>query len=333
MDSLLKQPNPMLMKGDLAINWKSFKQLFNIYMTASNGNALPAERRAALLLHVMGPEALNILDSFQLTETEMVDPKTIIERFDQYFIPKTNISIERHKFHSRVQAPNESFEEFQAELTKMAVKCNFGNLKDELIKDRILCGIRDIKLKNRLLSEDNFDLNKMAKICKAAEETLKHMSALQPEIEVNELRRHKNRESYRQQNAHPKSTYQEGSYQPNNGRRNMQKNGRVVQYGKSRTVCSKCGYKHPYSKCPAYGVACNKCKQKNHFAKRCDIVKELHNIQSSESAEQEELVLSVNCPNNINKDWYAVLYVAECNSDIKFKIDTGAHINVLPECL
>ncbi|KAE8738913.1 hypothetical protein FOCC_FOCC015591 [Frankliniella occidentalis] len=33
--------------------------------------------------------------------------------------------------------------------------------------------------------------------------------------------------------------------------------------------CSKCGYSNDYGKCPAYGKACIKCKELNHFASRC----------------------------------------------------------------
>lgn len=46
--------------------------------------------------------------------------------------------------------------------------CNFGNLKDSLIRDRIICGISDLKIQDRLLREPNLDLSKCINICNAA---------------------------------------------------------------------------------------------------------------------------------------------------------------------
>lgn len=281
-------------------------------MLASNGNSLPAERRAALLLHIVGHEAVEIYQSFQLTDEEKKDPEKIIKKFDDYCIPKTNITIERHKFHCRVQARGESFEAFYAELVKMAALCDFGNLKDDLVKDRILCGINDSRVKNRLLREDNLDLSKTIKICKAAEESVRHITTLQPAAEVHDVERFVKKNNFNSKNTKGRQQSSDNNKKPSAG-------------------CSKCGTKHQYARCPAYKNVCHKCKGENHFAKMC----KRKVVQTVEEVDNSNQLLTVHCSNDVtnSKDWFALIYVKEIHSNVKFKIDTGAQINVLPASL
>ncbi|KAB0789999.1 hypothetical protein PPYR_15712, partial [Photinus pyralis] len=123
------------------------------------------------LLHCVGEEAREVFESFDLTEEEVKDPDAIIKKFEGYFVPEVNQSMERHRFNTRSQAKNENIEAYLADLRKIASNCNFGNLKNELIKDRIVCGVHDKRVKDRLLREQDLTLEKAVAICKAAEVT------------------------------------------------------------------------------------------------------------------------------------------------------------------
>ena len=46
-------------------------------------------------------------------------------------------------FNKRNQIPDESAEHFITVIHRMAENCEFGNMKDELIHDRIVVGIRE----------------------------------------------------------------------------------------------------------------------------------------------------------------------------------------------
>lgn len=333
MDSLLKQPAPMSMSGDLSINWKKFNEQFEIYMLASNGDALPAPRKAALLLHIIGYEALEIYRSFQLTNEEKQDPEVIKQKFEAYFVPKTNVSIERHKFHTKVQAQGESFDAFHAELVKMASLCEFGNLKDDLIKDRIICGVIDVRVKNRLLREEDLTLTKTIKICKAAEECNKNITTLQPNVEVQAMTSHHQKKTTTQNKNKNYNNSGTVSYNSAVSRKPVNKvEYNHYQRNKNKNKCGRCGYNHPHGKCSAFGALCGKCNKYNHFTKMCR-VRELHNVENTENnIVSEQLVLTVNSNvDNIVKDWYATLFIENCNRYVKFKIDSGAQVNVLPE--
>ena len=58
--------------------------------------------------------------------------------------------IEHTKFNKRSQLPDEPVEQFITSLYNLAADCNFGELKDKLIRDRIVVRIRDASLLERL---------------------------------------------------------------------------------------------------------------------------------------------------------------------------------------
>ena len=67
--------------------------------------------------------------------------------------------IECAKFNKHSQLPDEPVEQFIASLYNTA-DCNFRELKDELICDRIVVGIRDVSLSERLQMDPQLMLEK-----------------------------------------------------------------------------------------------------------------------------------------------------------------------------
>lgn len=90
------------------------------------------------------------------------------------------------------------------------------------------------------------------------------------------------------------------------------------------TVCMSCGRSHNRYQCPAYGRQCLKCNKFNHFARMCNgNVYEM--CLEEQDAAADQVVYSFN---KSFSDWSTVLKINEC--DIRFKLDTGADVNVLP---
>ena len=77
----------------------------------------------------------------------------IKDRFEQYFIPKRNVTYDIYIFNTRTQKDNENIDKYYTELKKLAKKCEFGELKDSLTKDRIIIGMKDTALRRRFLQE------------------------------------------------------------------------------------------------------------------------------------------------------------------------------------
>ena len=71
-------------------------------------------------------------------------------KFDSFFSVRNNVVIEHTKFNKRSQLPDEPVEQFITSLYNLAADCNFGELKEKLIRDRIVVRIRDASLSERL---------------------------------------------------------------------------------------------------------------------------------------------------------------------------------------
>lgn len=167
----LSPPKEFIITGDLGRNWKAWKENFKVYLSASGCINKEKEIQAAVLLHSIVREVTEILNLLSIMDEQKKDSDGIITMLDGYFIPKTNLSFACHKFNTRVQLPNENFDNFLNELRKLAADCDFGTLHDRLIKDIIVYGVKDQRIKDRLLREADLDLTKAANIYKAAERT------------------------------------------------------------------------------------------------------------------------------------------------------------------
>lgn len=64
--------------------------------------------------------------------------------------------------------PVEPLEKFIVDLKILASTCNFGTLWDLLVRDRIICGIRNSKLREDLLKVADLDLDKCINACRAS---------------------------------------------------------------------------------------------------------------------------------------------------------------------
>ena len=100
-----------------------------------------------------------------------------------------------------------------------------------MIRDRIVFGVSDIRLKERLLRESSeLTLEKAASLCRAAEESAKQLKEL------------------RKQNVDPSEPEVHVVKKPTRGELLFD--------------CNRCGTKHAVRYCPAFGKPCHKCKRK-----------------------------------------------------------------------
>ena len=70
-----------------------------------------------------------------------------------HFLPKTNDINERYIFNTADQMSNESFDDYLCRLRELAKTCEFGDIMDEMIRDRIVLGTKDQSVRGRLLKE------------------------------------------------------------------------------------------------------------------------------------------------------------------------------------
>ena len=126
--------------------------------------------KASVFLHVVGEDALEVYNNFQFQDdANKMELDKILEKFEDYCIPKRNVTFERHRFFTCVQKTGETVDQYVTDLRNRSKTCEFGELTDSLIKDRLVCGIPDNSLRERLLREQDLDLGKALRMCRAAE--------------------------------------------------------------------------------------------------------------------------------------------------------------------
>ena len=99
------------------------------------------------------------------------DSECLKRKFRDICNPQSNRTMERCKLHSRNQKQGESIESFISNLRIKAKNCHFGDLTDELICDRIMCGINSDSLRKTLLRDSELKLAKAISICRINELT------------------------------------------------------------------------------------------------------------------------------------------------------------------
>lgn len=331
----LKPPHHLSFEGNIAENWKQFKQLFEIFMIASGYKEKTSEVRAAIFLNIVGEEAIEKFNTFDLSDAERKDAEKVMKAMEDYCMPKSNESVDRHIFFNRKQNPGESFDEFLTSVKKLSSTCNFGDLKDSLIRDRIVSGIFDKNLKDRLLREDNLTLEKCIKMCKTSELAEHQIKTMNPENKIDAVKNkgfvyNKNASKFNKSKEYDNSRFY-GNKKPNKSTNSKPSNTTNV-------FCGRCGKSHFNFSCPAYGKTCIRCKKQNHFAKMCKSANK-RNINSLDLEEEfkncavssnNEFVLgTVDNYAMKNADWYEKLKV-NIYKYLYVKLDTGAQCNVLP---
>ena len=116
----------------------------------------------------MGDEADDILRSFALSEEDKKKYDVVKGKFDVHFDTRKNVIFERAKFNKKVQEDGEPVDDFITALYSLVEHCNYGALRDEMIRDRVVVGVRDDALSLKLQMNTKLTLEEaVATVCQA----------------------------------------------------------------------------------------------------------------------------------------------------------------------
>ena len=324
-----RSPNPMEFEGgNLADKWKKWKQKFLIFMDAAIKDGETEKRKLAILLNLIGEKGQQIFNTFKVVreEAKLAD---VLKLYGDYCEPKKNLVFERFQFYSVKQSPSQSMENFVTEVKTRAASCEFKE-EDNMVRDRLVMGVCNSQLQERLLLEADLTLKKCEEIIRTYGVSKQQVEMMSQEGSSHDAVVDKIKIS---QKHHTVKNQVKRNY------KNFQ--SQVPNYhNKSKITdksCSKCGRTHEFKKCFAYGKMCNFCKKMNHFESCCLIKGNMKFKNVNEVVEKEECfyVESMNFEsenfdvnNKIEKEWLEIVVIN--NKTFRFKLDTGAQCNVLP---
>ena len=260
-------------------NWSKWKRRFERYRQASGLIKQPNEDQVSLLLYCMGDTADDILATLKIDESKATYEE-VITALGEYFDVRKNTIVERAKFNRRQQRPGEPIEKFIQDVYKLAEDCEYGSLKDELIRDRLVAGVADEGLSDHMQRKSKLTLIEAVRICRQSE-ARKQDRGLVRGNGVSESQSANNVDYVSKPNAAQRSgrRYQ-GPTQGNTYRSNVSRSARNVHVNReannTRTStrptnqCQWCGKEyHPRKHCPAKNAKCKQCNKPGHYAVVC----------------------------------------------------------------
>ena len=88
-------------------------------------------------------EAESVLASTHITSEERQKYDTVVAKLNGYFKVRKNVIFERARFNRRNQLAGESAEQYITTLYSLVENCEYGELTSQMIRDRLVVGIRD----------------------------------------------------------------------------------------------------------------------------------------------------------------------------------------------
>ena len=104
-------------------------------------------------------------------EADKADPDKLIDVFEKHCIGEVDEVYERYVFHRRQQELCESLDVFLSDLRRLVKSCDYSNVEQSTIRDRIVIGIGHDATRKKLLQTRKLDLSKAIDICRSAEST------------------------------------------------------------------------------------------------------------------------------------------------------------------
>ena len=159
----------------------------------------------------------------------------LVKLVREYFHPRWSEIVQRFHFNSRVRQSNKTIAAFVAELRKLSEFSNFGDKLDEMLRDRIVCGINHLGMQRHLLSETDLTLAKTLEVAQGLEAAEKSLKVMQ-EVEQK-----------------PLVTVQR------------------IQQQKTKPIqnCYRCGGQHIAQTCFFRDKECHVCHKRGHISKMC----------------------------------------------------------------
>ena len=286
--------------------WKKFKRAWTNYSLATELNKKSEAIQVATLLTVIGEEAREVFSTFTGWDNEEAKAKIepVLAKFEEYYQPRKNVPFERYRFNRRMQEPGESYDQYRTALLKLAEGCNFQTITpDEILRDRLVFGIKDNRARERLLRKSKLTLADTDEICHPAESMLAQIKVVDDSTgtAVNAIKPDQE-----------------------------QSNAKTSGDGRGPRECWNCGRKHEHFKreqCPAYGKICNKCHKPNHFAVKCRSKQSTKSIKAVD--EGDEIFQTQVSEISIDDSQFVTLKL-ESGNYLRFQVDTGAQCNVVP---
>ena len=297
-------------------DWDSYVERVDQYFAV---NEIGNEKKAPAILSLMGPKTYALLKSLCSPDKPGEQSyDNIVKKLKDHLNPKPLEIAERFRFHKRDQKEDESVGDFVAIIRKLTTHCNFGAFQDDMLRDRLVCGLKSEQIQNKLLTQEDLTFAKALSIAIAAE------TASKDAIEL------RSRSS-----AIHKLEKSNGSH--TNARNRPSAQGK----------CYRClGKNHSPNDCYFKSTVCNRCQKTGHIQRACKEAgkpgsrkkdrkrnnKSVHQLNdSSDNSSTESECFHLSMHSLLQKNSNAIWVEPKINGrKVKMELDTGSAVSVMP---
>ena len=220
----------------------------------------------------------------------------------------------------RKQEEGEPVDAFVTDLYALAEHCSFGALHDEMIRERLVVGLLSARLSEKFQLDAELTLEKaitqvrQAEAIKFQQSVIRGEGAGKPDIPVGSVNKRR--------------PYQRPRYAPG-----PRQNKSPTQSNPApSSTCTRCGLtpRHDRAQCPARDAECRKCRKRGHYQKMCRSNTQADVAGVQESTEAEVPFLGAIGSERRNP-WEVTVSLNK--KPVKFQIDSGAEVTVVPDSM
>ena len=263
---------------DCGLEWRKWLRSFETMIRASRIEE--DEWKKDLLLHYAGAKVQELFDTLpEIPSPKLRGPRPNVTHYtpnmtayeeaicklNAFFLPKENVTYERHLLRQMRQKPNETIDMFSIRLRMQGDRCAFGDKFEENIKDQIIENCKSTALRRELLKRGDASLGKILRTAKifetVSEQEKSFLGEPTPKAQVEDVHQIQTKPWVKQSQLNDTK----------------------------KLECNRCGYNGHFAsdpKCPAKGNSCAKCGGRDHFAKKCRSTKRIRQIDQKDDPKQ-----------------------------------------------
>ena len=304
--------------------WNKWIRRFERFREASGLADEDEEKQVKPLVYSMGDQADDIMSTLKFTnEADKEKYKIVRDKFQEHFVIRYNIPFESAKFLGRRQEDGESIDAYTTSLYVLSEHCDYGCLRERMIQDILVTGMRDTKLSEKLQLHSELTLKKAIDSARQSEAVKKQ----QLELRNDALEPTSSSSNAISADSMRASAKNRTSATPDKG--GAETRGATSSRGSqpiSESRCSRCGYSpgHPCFRCPARDAECLNCKKIGHFKAVCRA-----GTMNEIEVAKESAFLGVITSTRSTPPWMVKLALEGHN--VNFKIDPGADVTAISE--
>ena len=274
------------------------------------------KKKSSVFLTVIGAAMYKALRDLVAPAKPGTKPlEELLQKLEQHYSPRPSEIVQRFRFHTCFRKPGEAIAAFIARLRSLSEHCTFGDSLEDMIHDRLVCGISEETIQKRLLAESKLTYKKAVELALGLETADKNVKLLRNnQKELDSIR------------SYPRIDH-------------------VAPQKKERDVialicfrCGKPGHIAPKCKLANSGIVCRQCGKSGHIQRACKSgqrgtvpkgrSRPVRQVQEEEEAVNLLMVQEKKKPHS-SPPIEMKVKIDDCL--VKMEVDTGATVSLMSQ--